>query len=111
MDYLLRLTLIQRLLRHDQALVLVRAAREAGFKNLYLLTDLGQIDFLAEISGVGRFQDALGESVEVDISGVHCRMLTLDALIRSKRALGRPKDLHAVIELEALRERQGRSRD
>jgi hypothetical protein len=32
-------------------------------------------------------------------------VLTLDALILAKRATGRPRDLHAVLELEAIRER------
>ena len=33
------------------------------------------------------------------------RVLTLDALIEAKRAMGRPRDLNAVLELEAIRER------
>ncbi|MCU0726984.1 MAG: hypothetical protein MUE73_14525 [Planctomycetes bacterium] len=38
-----------------------------------------------------------------------CRVLGLDALIRSKAALGREKDLLALRELRALRERRGGS--
>ena len=33
--------------------------------------------------------------------------LNLDALIRVKRAAGRPKDFEAIAELEALREQRG----
>jgi hypothetical protein len=36
------------------------------------------------------------------------RCLTLDKLIKVKRAAGRPKDLEAIAELEALREERGR---
>ena len=36
--------------------------------------------------------------------GIECRILTLDALIASKRAAVRPKDLLVLPELEALRE-------
>jgi hypothetical protein len=32
-------------------------------------------------------------------------VLDLDTLIAAKRAMGRPKDLHAATELEAIRER------
>jgi hypothetical protein len=39
-------------------------------------------------------------------SGVS-KCLSLDQLIRAKRAAGRPKDLDALAELEALREETG----
>lgn len=32
-------------------------------------------------------------------------VLLLDSLITAKRAMGRPRDLHAVLELEAIREK------
>jgi hypothetical protein len=43
--------------------------------------------------------------LKVESSGRELIALTLDALIRAKRAMGRPRDLHAVLELEAIRER------
>jgi hypothetical protein len=76
-----------------------------GYKNLYLITDLGQIDFLSEITGVGPYEDVSRCSISVDLGGVVCRVLDLDTLIHSKRAMGRPKDHQAAIELEALRDR------
>ena len=39
---------------------------------------------------------------------VECLCLGLDALIRVKRAAGRPKDLEAVAELEAIREERAK---
>lgn len=36
--------------------------------------------------------------------GLPCRCLDLDTLIHVKRAAGRPKDLEAIAELEAMRE-------
>lgn len=36
--------------------------------------------------------------------GVDCLCVTLEALIRLKRAAGRRKDLEALAELEAIRE-------
>jgi hypothetical protein len=37
------------------------------------------------------------------VFGVDCLCVTLDALIRVKRAAGRRKDLEAIAELEAIR--------
>ena len=38
--------------------------------------------------------------------GHEIKCLDLDWLIRTKRATGRPRDLEAIAELEALREEQ-----
>ena len=38
--------------------------------------------------------------------GIECRCLSLSRLIQVKRALGRPKDLDAIAELEAINEEQ-----
>jgi hypothetical protein len=84
-------------------------AAQGGLKNLYLSTDWGQLDCLGEIKGIGDYAACLVESEPIEIDGATIRVLTLDALIRAKRAMGRPRDLHAVLELEAIRERlQGR---
>jgi hypothetical protein len=72
--------------------------------NFTLTTDLGDIDLLGEVAGVGSYADALAASVIMTFYGIDCRMLSLDALIAAKRAAGRPKDLLALPELEALRE-------
>jgi predicted nucleotidyltransferase len=69
-----------------------------------LTTDIGDIDLLGEVAGVGTYADSLAASVSVPLYGVECRVLTLDSLIASKRAAGRTKDLLALPELEALRE-------
>ncbi len=80
-----------------------------GFKNLYLLTDLGQLDVLSEITGVGEYAEVEQHTIPVDLDGVPCRVLDLDTLITAKRAMNSPKDRQAVIELEAIRERVRRS--
>lgn len=72
--------------------------------NFTLTTDLGDIDLLGEVTGVGDYAAALVVSQEVDLFSAAFRVLTLDALIASKRAAGRPKDLIVLPELEALRE-------
>jgi hypothetical protein len=76
--------------------------------NFTLTTSVGDIDLLGEIAGGGAYQDLLPETISVDLFGHHCRCLELTALIRVKRAAGRPKDHEAIAELEALREERGR---
>ena len=70
--------------------------------NFTLTTDLGDLDLLGEIPGGGDYQALLPHTIEVEIFGRRCRCLNLPALIRAKRAAGRPKDLEALAELEAL---------
>jgi hypothetical protein len=74
--------------------------------NFTFQTDFGDIDLLGELSGVGQFPELVGDAVLIDLHGTQVRVASLDALIRSKRAAGRPKDLLALPELEALREFQ-----
>jgi predicted nucleotidyltransferase len=76
--------------------------------NFTLTTDLGAIDLLGEITGGGRYENLLPESVTVKVFGIDCHVLGLERLIRVKRAAGRPKDLEAIAELEAIREEQAR---
>ena len=85
-------------------------AELAAFNNLYLLTDLGQIDLLSEITGVGRYTEVSRHTTTVGMGGLTVRVLNIDALVRARKALGRPKDLQAAAELEAIRERLGRDR-
>jgi hypothetical protein len=80
-------------------------AEKGGLHNLYLSTDWGPLDCLGEIKGIGGFRECLAQSEEIELDGSLVRLLTLDALITAKRAMGRPRDLHAVLELEAIREK------
>jgi predicted nucleotidyltransferase len=74
--------------------------------NFTLTTSLGDIDLLGEIVGGGGYDDLLPHSQIIKLSGVEYRCLSLARLIHVKRAAGRPKDLEAIAELEALREEQ-----
>jgi predicted nucleotidyltransferase len=67
-------------------------------------TDLGGIDLLAEVSGLGTFDDVKAASVTVEAFGRQVRTLDLKNLIKAKRAAGREKDLRALPELESLLE-------
>jgi hypothetical protein len=73
-------------------------------KNIYLHTDLGQLDVLSEIAGIGKFSDLERHIINADLGGISIRVLDLDALIVAKKAMNAPKDRQAVIELLAIQE-------
>ena len=74
--------------------------------NFTLTTMIGDIDLLGEITGGGDYEALLPHTIDIEIFGCTCRCLDLPGLIRTKRAAGRPKDLEALAELEALLEQQ-----
>src|ERR1039457_3468771 len=61
----------------------------ASLKNLYLNTDLGVVDCLGEVLGVGIFDEVLKHSVELELPYDKCRILGIEALIRAKQAMNR----------------------
>jgi hypothetical protein len=73
-----------------------------GLKNLYVICDAGQIDFLGEITGVGPYPVIQKEAVRLELGGFECSVMGLEQLIHSKRAMGRPKDLRTAVELEVV---------
>jgi predicted nucleotidyltransferase len=77
--------------------------------NFTLTTSLGDVDLLGEILGGGGYDDLLPHSQTIKLSGFEYRCLSLSRLIHVKRATGRPKDLEAIAELEALREEERRN--
>ena len=72
--------------------------------NFTLTTDLGDLDLIGEVAGLGQYPSVQASSISLDLFGRPCRVLTLDGLIQAKRATGRSRDAAAVVELEALRE-------
>lgn len=76
--------------------------------NFTLTTSLGDIDLLGEIVGGGGYEDLASHSITLRAFGIECACLSLKQLIQVKRAAGRPRDLEAIAELEALLEEQTR---
>ena len=72
--------------------------------NFTLETDIGDIDLLGEVAGVGDYISIESSSVEMELCDVFVKVISLDDLIKAKRAAGRTKDLLVLPELEALRE-------
>lgn len=71
-------------------------------KNLYLQTDLGALDVLGSITGVGDFSRVAANAVDVELFGRRVRVMCVEDLILAKQALGREKDLLAIKELRAI---------
>ncbi|HEX4136169.1 MAG TPA: hypothetical protein VHY84_16265 [Bryobacteraceae bacterium] len=71
---------------------------------LTLQTDIGEIDLLAEVAGLGGWDDVKSRSIDIDAFDRHISILNLPSLIQAKRAAGREKDLAALPELESLLE-------
>jgi hypothetical protein len=72
--------------------------------NFTLTTDLGDVDILGEVTGLGGYEKLPPFSEEMEVFGVRCKVLTLEGLIKTKKATGRTKDLMLLPELEALLE-------
>jgi len=72
--------------------------------NFTLATDLGDLDLFGEVKGLGPFDVVRATSENVQVFEGTCAILSLDGLIKAKRAAGRPRDLAVLPELEALRE-------
>ena len=82
--------------------VLDEASLRSGL-NFTLETDLGPLDLLGEVAGLGSFEHVDAASGELEIGGYKLLVLTLDGLERAKRAAGRPKDLVDLGYLQALK--------
>lgn len=76
--------------------------------NFMLTTSLGALDLFGEITGGGGYDDLLPHSIRLRLFGVECWCLGLERLIEVKRAMGRPRDLEVIAELELIREERER---
>jgi hypothetical protein len=79
------------------------ATLRAGL-NFTLTTTAGDIDLLGEIIGGGGYDDLVDHTIPVTLFSQRTKCLNLEWLIATKRAAGRPRDLEAIAELEALKE-------
>lgn len=71
--------------------------------NFTLTTEVGDLDLIGEVSGIGGYDQVLSHSETVDVGGATVRVLSLEGLIVSKRAVAREKDRIMVAELEIMR--------
>ncbi|HYS52603.1 MAG TPA: DUF6036 family nucleotidyltransferase [Thermoanaerobaculia bacterium] len=77
--------------------------------NFTLITAAGPLDVLGEIAGGFNYEVLRKRSSVVELFGIRCRVIDLEALIEAKVAAGRPKDLEVIAELEVIREERATS--
>jgi hypothetical protein len=70
--------------------------------NLYLQTDMGVIDILTSVLGVGDFARLRDKAEELEVDGRRYQVISLEDLIKAKEAMGREKDLLTAKELRAI---------
>jgi hypothetical protein len=78
--------------------------------NFTLLINSEPVDLLTEMSAIGGYEQIVGDAETMQVGTALVKVLTLDKLIQSKRAAGRPKDLSAIPTLEATLEVKRQSR-
>ena len=76
----------------------------SGLNNLYLMTDLGPVDFLGTIPGIGDFAFAKSHSLSARLPSGSILVLDRPTLIRAKEHAGRPQDRLVVGQLRAIDE-------
>lgn len=81
-------------------------ATSQPFQNIYPATDWGQLDCLGYVKGIDGYGECLKWSEPIEMAGFTMLTLTLEGILLAKRAMGRPRDLQAIFELEAVRERK-----
>jgi hypothetical protein len=78
------------------------AATLRGGLNFTLMTEVGDVDLLGEVTGLGPYEVVKVHAEEVELYAHRIWVLTLEGLIVSKQAAGRAKDLRLLPELLAL---------
>jgi hypothetical protein len=75
---------------------------------LQLSTSLGEVDLLNRIEGFKSYGaiKKLAEPYVLPGKEIHVAVLSVEGLLKAKRAMKRPKDQHDIVELEALFELQ-----
>lgn len=77
-----------------------------SLSNLYLETDLGIVDFITAITGVGDFERVSNTADIVNIKGHKVKVMSLADLIKAKETMGRDKDRLAATELKAIQSKK-----
>jgi hypothetical protein len=80
-------------------------------KNLYLQTDLGILDCLGEVTGIGSYEQVVKRSMTYNMSYGEFHILSIEGLIAAKEAAGRERDLVAVRQLRAIQERKSQQKE
>ena len=74
--------------------------------NFTLTTEVGDVDLLGELTGVGGYDQVARDAVEIELYGNAVRVASLDVLERNKLAIGRAKDLLDIEAIAEIRKRR-----
>ena len=89
-------------MRPDRLALEIRPGMSTNIRNLYLDTDVGQLNLIGQVQGIGGYQEALQHSIEVSVDDCPIRLLSLSALIQAKEAMDRDRDREAARQLRAI---------
>lgn len=67
---------------------------------------MGQLECLEHVKGLGKFPHIKPLCISLDLDDFSCPVISIDALIQAKEAMGRPQDLENAKILRAIREHQ-----
>lgn len=81
------------------------AAQLAKFRNMYLSTEIGRIEFFGEVTPLGTYDEVQLRAVQMQLEQTLCATPSMDDLITVKEFVGRPKDRLIATELRAIRDR------
>lgn len=84
----------------------IAVGESQDLRNLYLETDLGILDCLGMVLGIGGFETVSSLSREYDFPFGKCLVLDIEGLIKAKEAMGRPHDALTILQLKAIQEKQ-----
>ena len=70
--------------------------------NFTFITDVGDLDLLGEVRGIGYYDKVVEGASSFEVLGYQFQVISLEKLILAKLTAGRGKDLVAVAELEAI---------
>ena len=92
----------KHLSRPDLGVVSQSAQELSSHRLLLLITDLGRLDVLREVTPIGGLQSLATEDMEL-VEGRFFPVISLDQLILIKSTLTRPKDRDVETELRTIR--------
>lgn len=78
----------------------------AAQRILNLVTRAGDVDLVLHPAGTTGYEDVVRDATVVVVRGQRLPLASLETVVRSKQAAGRPKDLAALPVLRALLQRQ-----
>jgi hypothetical protein len=94
-----------RFREHDKPIRPTREDILAG-GHLLLMTNSGPLDVLGFIGQAKRYEDVVDAVETIDVGDLPVRVLSVEALIEDKKALGRDKDQAGLRLLEAVLRRR-----